>query len=554
MKTKVFGAALAAALLFPLIVSSQKLKYSEQELSISKTAKKKGMYITTTMNDNSHLRTFISYDLKKDKMGFDVITADLDGNIVENVSEEFGDNSEDKYHIEVPRSAEISYPNNTRSAVRLVTAQGILGSMKFERGHFEPSYATSVEYGPYITTYTSVFRGFKFVDDETVKSGTKINILATHVPEEDNIERNYTIVQGVFKSIGTVGFVSENAQVSFVGKDARFDKDSPNASNVLVAGMFDAPTKAFNNLNDVVLDYNFIGVANGYASNGDRAVLLSTLNAPTSVSAHKKWQADGEPYMTYIAFDLDGNVNENITFKSTSVRGNFGLVGYDGAAYVMGSINEGHDGYYRADVGKATHFQVIKLKNGQEEARSLVSYDDLEKSMIVPHGEKGKLKVKDLRFMDWEEAPNGEILVFAMSGSNYMLFQIGTDAQVKAFYLIERVPLKELYSIGLQTKTVDDEVYVLFREQNGAISQGMKKSVSRGAGYMKNVNFSRVDELMSYGRVVKINPQDKTCSSPIDIDDEVILGDAPMFVGSTGNLLLPVRNNKKRTYKIVSIQ
>ena len=70
---------------------------------------------------------------------------------------------------------------------------------------------------------------------------------------------------------------------------------------------------------------------------------------------------------------------------------------------------------------------------------------------------------------------------------------------------------------------------------------------------MKNVTFSRVDELQTFGRVHKINLADKSISAPVDFLPDVILGGDPMYKGSSGELILPVRD-AKRNYRMVSIK
>lgn len=70
---------------------------------------------------------------------------------------------------------------------------------------------------------------------------------------------------------------------------------------------------------------------------------------------------------------------------------------------------------------------------------------------------------------------------------------------------------------------------------------------------MKNTNFSRVDEVMTYGRIVKIDPASKSCTLFVDIIGDVILGENSMFKGASGELLLPTRDAKKN-YKLAIIE
>ena len=537
----------AAVLLFSLSAQGQELQRTDVDLPISKTAKKKGMYVATTLDAEDNITTYISYDLKKKQLGFDAIRVSPSGELIGVESEVYeGGEINSKYNITIPSTSTISYPNGDQNALRLVTASGVLGSMKIEKGYWEPSYATSVEYGEYYTSYTSVFRGFKFKEDETFKSGNKINIIATHVRPEENIAWNYMIVQGAFK-IGTVGFLSTNGSIAYVGKDVQLYKEGKYSSNVLSTGKFDGPSREFTNQNQVVLDYNFSKAVDGWANNGDRSVLLAPLNAPTSSKELNQYQAKGTPYLTFITFDLNGDVDQNITFEGKSVRGNFGIFGMDDANYMIGSVNGDHDGYYRADVGKPSHLEIVRFANNEITHQTVYSYDELESNVITPGGKKAKLKFKDIKFFSYIKAPNGDILAFAADRKSYIIFQLSASTgELQALYLLEKGDMEETYDVGLQSVEVDGKMYLLFRQQNGAIAQGLSKGVSRGAGYMKNINFSRVDDMMTFGKLYLFDPSAKQLSEEIDFMDEVILGEEPMFVGDDNKLILPLRDFKRR--------
>lgn len=526
---------------------AQELQRTNVDLPISKTAKKKGMYVATSLDSENNINTFISYDLKKKQLGFDAISVSPAGDLlgVESVVYEGGD-VDSKYNVTIPSSSTVSYPNGDKNALRLVTASGILGSMKIEKGHFEPVYATSVEYGEYYTSYTSVFRGFKFQEDETFKSGTKINIISTHVAPEQSIERNYTIVNGVFK-IGTVGFISTNGSVAFAGKDVQLYKEGKYSSNVLSTGRFDGPTQEFTNEKQLVLDYNFSLAVEGFAANGDRAILLAPLNAPTTSAELNQYQAKGTPYLTFVSFDLNGDVDQNVTYQGKSVRGNFGVFGFDDANFVISSVDGDHDGYYRADVGKPSHLEIVRISNNKLTHQNTYSYEEIEGKVVTPGGKKAKFKFKDINFYEYLKAPNGDLLAIASGPKEYLVFQIdAATGSLKSVYFMEKGEVEETYDIGVQSVAAGDELYILFRQQNGAIAQGLKKNISRGAGYMKNVNFSMVDDMMSFGKLVVINTAKQTCSDELDFIDEVILGEEPMFLGSDNKLILPVRDFKRR--------
>ncbi|MEQ8473117.1 MAG: hypothetical protein RIC35_18120 [Marinoscillum sp.] len=548
--TKLTWSALFICLVLDL--NAQALKLKEVDLPVSKDAQKKGMYVTTTQSGDN-IQMFIAYDLKKNGLGFDEVTVDQSGKIISNNSEIASPESINKYGVEIPAPDEVKNPAAGKQILRLVTANGILGKLKIERGYFEPEYAVGTQYGRNYIAYTKVLRGFRFNPTADYVSDMKLNIYAAHASPEDNINSSYNILEGWLPT--TVGYLDSKGQISFIGKNAKLDKDSPNAQNVVITGKFDGKSESFSNIQEHVLEYNQLHVTNGYTGSLDRSVLISTLNAPSTISAHKKWQASGTPYMTYMTFNTEGNVMENVTFKSLSVRGNFSLFGIKNDHYVLGSVNGGHDGYYRADVGSPSHFQMVKISNGQVVAQESVSYDDIESTLLVtPPKEKGKLKFKDIRFIYHNTAPNGDLISCATTGSEYLIFQYSNMAQLKAVYLLGRVDGKELFEYGVEMATAGDEFYLLFREQAAAMGLGVSKSYSRsGSSYAKNVNFSRVDELMTYGRIVKINPDNKSISAPVDINDDVILGENAIFQAVDGGIMLPTRSSKNE-YKMAIIK
>lgn len=530
--------------------NAQKLQLEEVNMPLSKTAKKKGMYVSTTQTRDGDILTFVSYDLKKGELGFDVLKLKSDGTPMPVVSEIASKATEAKYGIEIPASGSMPNPAKGVKVLRLVTSNGMLGKLKMEEGYFEPRYKTSIEtsdYGTmYVTTYTKVLKGYKFKDTDQTTSDMRLNIYAAHCEPGVDLEKSYAIIEGLVPN--TIGYYDMNGSVGFVGKDARNLKDSPNAQNVVISGLFNAKTKTFSNIKEHVFEYNQMKVTDGDDGKGNRTVLISALNAPSTIKAHAKWQAKGVPYMSFISFDTKGNVIDKVTFKSKSIRGNFGICGNGKANFVLGLINSSHTGYYRADVGVPDAFQIVKIVGSEVTEQNVYSLDELSKMAVFP-GKKGKFKLKVLTFTGYEEAPNHDMLAFAQNNKNYYVFQFDPDANLKAVYMI---PMEENpYSI--QTIDSNGKVYVLFREQTGAISQGIKKRVSRGAGYMKDVTFSRVDELMTHGKVIRIDPGSKTCSEPLDIYEDVIMGKDPMFLGD-GALILPLKNPKKKIYKMAVIQ
>jgi hypothetical protein len=535
-------------------IEAQKLQRTDVPVELSSVAEKKGMYINTTLSkDGSLIQSFISYDLKKDELGFDVVMLDLNGKLMGVVSEKGNTDTGVKYGITIPPPNTVENPAKGLRVLRLVTANGMLGKLKAEEGNFEPKYRTSVDFGEYVTTYTPVLRGFKFASVKETESEMRLNIFAAHTAPGQNLEKKYTVLEGLIPN--TVGYYNLNGAVAFIGKDARFDKNSPNAQNVLTTGLFDGKSRSFAGFNQTVMDYNLQKVSDGYDGKGNRAVLISTVNAPTTIAAHKKWNAGGKQYMSYLTFDTGSNIIENVTFESASVKGNFGIYGASDATFILGNIKGDHDGYFMPDVGKPTHFQIIKIQNNAVAAKVSTSLEDLQKLTVAQGGKKEKLDYGNLVFVKYEDLGNGDHLAFAQHPGGTVIFQFNADGKVNAVYPIGRVDGKELWATGVRILKNGKAMWVLLTEQSAAIAQGIKMSAERNAGsYMKDINFSRVDELMNFGKVLKLDPFSQTMSESIDITEEVILGDEPMFLGYNGQLIMPVRNLKsKKSYSMVII-
>jgi len=404
-----------------------------------------------------------------------------------------------------------------------------------------------------VIIYTPVLRGFRFTSSSSVDSDMRLNIFAAHTDPGADIQKNYNILEGLVPN--TIGYYDMGSAVSFLGKDARFDKNSPNAQNVLISGRFDGKSKSFVDTKEHVLEYNLTKAADGFDGKGNRAVLVSTLNAPTTIAAHKKWNAGGKQLMTYLSFDSKGNVLENVTFESASVKGNFGIYGAKDATYILGSINGNHDGYYMSVVGKPTLFQITKIQNNQVTAQTKMTIDELQALAVTSGGKKGKLDYGDLAYWKYEETGTGDHLIYTQHPGGMVVFQFGTDARINGVYSIGRVDGKELFQSGISTLNSGKGIWLLLTEQSGAIALGLKMSMGRYSGsYQRDVNFSRVDEVMNFGKIVKLDPVGHTLSEFIDINEEVILGADPMFLGAKGELMLPIRDMRgKKNYSVVVI-
>jgi len=529
-------------LLLPVLSNGQNLVLKKTEIEVSKDARKKGMYVSSTRDEQGNILSFVAYDLKKNQLGFDVITVDNKGAVVGVKSEVVVDGKTTGYNVEIPKPGTVANPAQGKTVLRLVTANGMLGKMKIEEEKFEPRYRKNEDNIGNTIVYTKVLRGFKFEPGKSYDSDTKLNIFAAHSSTANNLQASYNIIEGLIPN--TVAYLPAQGEIAFLGKSPQVGKSSPNAHNVITTGKFEGKTKTFTNLKEHVLEYNLGMVTTGFSADGNRAVLTSTVNAPSSIAAHKKWQAGDEPYMSFLSFTANGDLVDNVTFKASAIRGNFCIVPGKNANYVVGSVDGDHKGYFRADVGKPSQLEIIKIENGKVAAQRTFDMETITKSLLkTPGGKKGKLSYKVLYFEYSQVLSNGDILVFAATDESNIIFQFDADGQLKATYMPGRVDGKDFSRSGLQVIENNNEVYVMYREQAPGMAIGFVKSF-KGAGVTKKVEFDRVDELMTYGRIVKINTSALTCSMPVDITEEVILGETPLFLGASGELLLLLRDSK----------
>lgn len=558
MKTRSFFSlktlgALAAAWC-ALGLQAQELSLTVTDLPISKNAKKSGMYVQTVHTTEDQLAMFISYDVKKD-LGFDVITFDKSGKVVRSAEELASSGAASKYGITIPEPGKVSVPGAGREVVAVVGSIGAVGKMKLRKGTFEPKYASSVDYSTFgmysVTTYTPVLRGFKFEEREEVKTDLSVNIL-TLFPKDEEIERDYNIIEGMVT--GVAGYIPANSSAAFIGtiiEKVDIKNPSEYANNRLIHGVLDGKSLSFTKETVTVFPYAHLKVTNGVTAEGNRAVLLAANRVATTYAPQRQWAPSSPKLMALVSIDKAGNLVDNVSWESASTRGSFALGAAKGSTYVLGLINNSHDGYYRMDLGKLTDLQVTKISKGAVEYNKTFSLEELGAKLVG----KGKLKLNGTIWCSgFTDLPNGDLMAFFASPTEYFMVQFTSGGELKATYLAERVPGKELLHLDNLVHIQGDDVFVVFREQSPAIAQGVTKSFGRNAtSYVKDVNFTRIDEVMAYASVVKISPKAQTISSPVSTGSDVILGSYPLIDRDGGGLLMPARD-AKGNYKIISVQ
>lgn len=551
MKIKIFLSFVTASI-FALNVSGQELKLKMTDLPISKQAKKSGMYVETVIKDDNSYSTFISYDLKK-QLGFDVITFDKTGNVVSNSEEIASSETGEKYGIKIPSPGKIEVPGSGQSVLAIVGSVGVLGKFKVKKGTFEAKYATSVDYGGNITTYTPVLRGFKFDEKEEIKTDFRAGMFAIN-PKDGEIERNYNIIENMVNNV--VGYIPANSSTAFLGaivEKVSVKDPTEYSGNRLIHGVFDGKTMSFTKENITIFPHAItLPISKVTTPEGNKAVLVSALKVVTTYAPQRKWISSNPKLMSVLSIDKEGNLADSITWESKSVRGNFTLTANNEATYVLGLINNGHDGFYRFDIGKVTDLQLTKIKSGKLEYNKVFSMEEMASKLA---GGKGKLKLNSSIWCSgMRDLPNGDILALFASPSDYFMVQFTPSGELKATYTANRVSGKDLFHRDNLVHVSGDHVYIVFREQDASIAQGVSKSfVRNSSSYMKDLNFSRTDELMAYANVVKINSKDLTISKPVEISDYVLLGDYPIFDGADGSILL-IGRKLRGDYKVFAVK
>lgn len=543
---------LITASAFVLNLAGQELTMKVTDMPISKKAKKSGMYVETVIKDDNSYSTFISYDLKK-QLGFDVITFDKNGNVLSNSEEIASEESGKKYGIKIPSPGKIDVPGDGKSVLAIVGSVGVLGKFKIKKGTFEAKYASSVDYAGNLVVYTPILRGFKFVEKEEIKTDFRAGMFMIN-PKEGEIDRDYNLIESMVNNV--VGYIPANSSTAFLGaivEKISIKDPTEFAGNRLLHGVFDGKSMSFTKENITIFPHAItLPISKVTTPEGNKAVLVSALKVVTTYAPQKKWISSNPKLMSLLSIDKEGNIVDSVTWESKSVRGNFSLSANKDATYVLGLINNDHDGFYRFDIGKITDLQITKIKSGKLEYNKSFSLEEMASKLA---GGKGKLKLNTTIWCSGlKDLPNGDILGLFASSSEYFMVQFTPSGELKATYKTDRVPGKDLFHKDNLVHISGDNVYIVFREQNTAIAQGVTKSFGRNAHtYMKDLNFTRIDELMTYASVVKINPKELTITKPVEISENVLLGDYPIFEGADGSILLTGRELRGE-YKIFTIK
>jgi hypothetical protein len=188
------------------------------------------------------------------------------------------------------------------------------------------------------------------------------------------------------------------------------------------------------------------------------------------------------------------------------------------------------------------------IKDGQVARQEAMSVEELGELVITPGGKKGKLKLRDIRFVDFRSMPNGDKIAFAIGQKYYYGFHFDSNAKIKKVYMVEKIP-EAGAGIAIETfDRSDNEMYVVFKSP---LYRGFKKDYGYGL-LAKNVTFDRADDALAYARIVKINTDEKSCSEEYDIMPNMIVGEDTFFKGSNGEILFPSKDGKGR-YTMVKI-
>lgn len=537
-------------LLLPLLSGAQNLTLSKTDLPLSQEALKKGMFVTSTLDDQGNMLSFVAYDLKKNLLGYDVITVNKKGEFVGVTRQSVQPGTDPGYEVDVPKATEVVNPAEGLAVMRLSATSDSPTKLSLDAGRFDPIYRTNNDNVGNVISYTRVLRGFKFIAEKSQDLENSLQIFATHSIADNQLQAKYELLEN---SSTSLAYFPADASITMLGKNLQPVQRNINPHNLLTTAKFDGKTKTITELKTHELDYNFGLVTTGITAKGDRALLVSTLNAPTNNAAHQKWQAGDAPFMTYVSMNAAGELVDKINFKASAIRGTFYLFSSKKADYILGAVDGAYKGYYNADLNKPSQFDILKIENGavvqQHSYTTEVIANTLHKK---PGGKKGKHAFKSIQFEQAYTLKNGDILIFATSEDDNIILQLTADAQLKASYAVPRMSGKDFSRSGVQVAEYKDEIYLLYREQAPFMTSAKVKS-NVGTASSAKIAFDRAEELNTFGRIVKINTKSLNCSSPIDIKEDVIVGEKPLFLSETGALILLLRD-KNSAFKLGRIQ
>lgn len=541
---------MAVLLGLPIFSHGQELAMTETEIDLSKEAAKHGWYAGTYLINDGGARVFYLW-AKKKKRAMDVYDFSQSGEFAtmeEGIEDEASLMS--KFDIEIPDDGESNF--KTYSDVLLLRTD-LIGRLVADKGYIRPNYDDSFD--------PPFFTGYEFESEEKLKPDMRIMPLA-FIPIGETMS-DITVEGGIKRVVAgtsqeTVLMGDATALVTGIVREKVSIKDpSPYNNNRLACQMISGEDLSILDENIYELPFACQPVSVGTIKN-DIALLFSTLQAPNNQAEAKLLNMQGEDrkFMHYARVNDIGELVDSVRFRSNSVRGAFSMLTNDEDVYVLGFINNKHDGWYRWDAGKVTDLQITKISGGGIAYNNAISIDALEASMAIPEGEKVKFNITSngengsLRFNEVKPLSNGDLLFIGQSPKEYFAVQVGSDGTFKKYYQINRID-DDFIQYDLQVIDHGGNILLVIMEQPGDVTQGVHYSATRSTRRVV-----RVDDIYTKGRVVKLDPASMTLSNQVDIGDKkyYMVGSEPCLMKDGNDEIFITGSDRKKNLYMITLK
>lgn len=531
----IFSLVLILAVLFQ--VQSQELKISSETVTdLEKAVIKEGSYAGTYLHGD---QASILYLLNSKKEGVKVFKYSFDSDIqLENAGEVFipAEEAIKDFDWYLPQS---EVEKVATGSERFLNATAAFGSgMKIEFGKIKKHYMKGI-----FTTWSFESEGkLKPKTDEIWRiqpSGYKTTSDYTKLStaygfQEDLRKYGNPLLAPASATLLAVGVITEKVSIK---------NPPPTLGNRVAVLAINGEEFDETKFNIYHLPFSATVMSSGLGQNENLSVLFAPLNAPSTLKSHQhfRWK-DNKDHFTMMRFSDDYQLVDSVSFNSKMLWGKFHTLMTEDATLIAGIGKSGFDGWARnADMIGLKNFdaiQMTKIKDGEVIYNQIYSEDELESKMVVPEGEKKKYKLTHQHnyISRMETLPNGDDLLMGQTTEEIYALQISPQGELKAYYSIGRIDIKNSIIYNQQLMVKGDHLYLVLNEQPRDLSNNTKVNKSSStisAGGMSTTHttttIKRLNEVFVQSKILDINTKDLSISNAITIDgkDYYTMGSFP---------------------------
>ncbi|MEO0899884.1 MAG: hypothetical protein AAFY71_25955 [Bacteroidota bacterium] len=397
----------------------------------------------------------------------------------------------------------------------------LAGKPKLVYGSFEEKYGS-----------LGVFQRFKFKKDHEVELGEKFWAQVFFPLGDDLLERNnYLLQPPASKKLARIIYSMRNAYMPQKGKAFVAGLKAVSGADVFLSGIMDLSTGKWIEQHEIKLPYGI---------NLGKLEYLRNKNGTTSILIPSK---DG--FFTLLTLDQTGKELNQTSLglskagiKNGPIPSTF-LLGNGSATLAFTTKTVGLS-------GGSMGLGVAKVENGKEIWVKDFTNDLLLAKVIMPAKEKIKInKLKMPVILGVRQIALGGYLVSLKARKSngqeaFMIAQFDAEGDLQAVYPLPEVqPLKDevlLETLPMRYIQTGDAYYMVVRKEIKGFEKGQYTEVTKTQTLETTYSY-RVDETITRGYVVKINPSRNSCSNVLQLP-ELLVGDSPGILSADGTLFL----------------